>query len=125
MATDTREAPRYRCQPDPDATVPLAWLFKQEGRVIGQSPRKEFGDYKQIEIAGTGKRWMVHCSFAGALEFACQALGEGNVELKEGVEVKLTVPRGKRGSWIGAHGQITGFLKEMFGVQWIEITEQS
>jgi hypothetical protein len=117
---EPREKPRYRQQPDPSGHVPLAWIFRKGERIIGRTPPRQFGEYRKLVIAD--ETWFVHCSFAGALDFVFQALGEDNVTIDEDSgEGELIVPEDKKGSWIGSQGSVVGFLKHMFGLNYIQI----
>lgn len=117
---EARDKPRYTRQPDPPRGVPLAWIFQKGEKIVGQTPRKQYGVYRKLVIAD--ETWFVHCSFAGALDFVFQALGEGNVTIdEESSEGELIVPEDKKGSWIGKQGSVVGFLKHMFGLNYIHI----
>lgn len=117
---EPREKPRYRQQPDPSGHVPLAWIFRKGERIVGQAPRKQYGVYRKLIIAD--ETWFVHCSFAGALDFVFQVLGEDNLTINEDSgEGELIVPEDKKGSWIGSQGSVVGFLKHMFGLNYIHI----
>lgn len=105
---------RYARQPDPKADAPLAWVFMRDGRQVASTPDYRFGQYKKIVVGP--ETWFVHCSFAGALDFVLQALGEGNVEVDENAgTAQLTVPADMVGSWKGSHCCVISFLKHMFG----------
>jgi len=94
-------------------------VFRDRGSKVGRTPPKQFGEYKQVVIVD--ETWLVHCSFAGALAFVFELLGEGNVEVEEGQTAQLTVPELLTGSWIGTGGCVVGFLKAMFGVERVTI----
>jgi len=116
---------RYRKQPDPtDPSVKLAWLFKRNGALVGDTPRQQDGVYKQHEIAGTGEKWMIHCSFAGMLDFLFRTLGEDNISISDdGKRLRIVVKLGMKGSWIGRGGCVAGFIKEMMEVDKVYIVE--
>ncbi|MDH4359081.1 MAG: hypothetical protein OEV37_04090 [Candidatus Berkelbacteria bacterium] len=117
-----RREQRYVKQDDPaDPNVPLTWLFKRDDIVVGRTPPQQHGQYKQIEIAGTGERWFVHCSFAGAITFLLEVLGDKNVDIVEGKEGTIRVPDDLVGSWVGVHGCIAGFLKNMLGIGYLNV----
>lgn len=116
---------RYVCQADPPLGVPLAWIFSRQGSApTGKMPPQQCGVYKKIVVGQ--EKWFVHCSFAGALDFVFKALGEGNVNIDEETRKgKLVVPEGMVGSWIGRQGCVAGFLKAMFGLDYIEVIGQA
>jgi len=116
---------RYPRQDDPtDSTVPLAWIFHDGSKRVGKTPPKQYGIYRKVVIGEV--IWFVHCSFAGALKFVFEALGEGNVEIDEDSGTgELVVPEDMIGSWIGKNGCVAGFLKAMFGLGYIQITGHS
>lgn len=113
----------YHRQPDPeDPRTPLAWVFERNGRRVGNEPPSECGHYREVEIRKTHERWYVHCSFAGALEFLWQTLGEENIEINEETSFgALKVPQNMASFWIGRRGSMVGFLKGMFGLRKLEI----
>lgn len=114
---EVRHQTRYKRQEDPaDSSVPLAWVFKKGDEIVGQTPPQQ---YKQIVIHPD--TWFVHCSFAGAICFLLDALGDRNVDIVEGKTCSIRVPAYMVGSWIGHNGQVVGFLKHMLGVPYIHV----
>ena len=117
---EPREKPRYQQQPDPSEDVPLAWIFKHGNSVVGRTPPQQHGTYKKLVMGQD--TWFVHCSYAGALEFILLTLGEGNITIdEESTEGEIIVPEEMVGSWVGVGGCIAGFLKQMFGLDYIRI----
>ena len=116
-----RHTEQYRQQPDPaDPSIPLAWKFTDMGSRVGRTPPNQFGKYRKL-IIGLDE-WFVHCSFAGALHFVFEMLGEGNVEINEATGTgRLTVHEDMKGSWIGRNGCVVGFLKNMLDLRDLRI----
>ncbi len=114
----------YARREDPaDRNIPLAWVFERDGKRVGRRPPGS--GYKKIEIAGTGVQWLVHCSFAGAITFLLNALGDKNVDVVEGEKGTIHVPEYLVGSWIGNHACVVGFLKQMLGVEFVHVVGES
>ena len=113
-------------QRDPtDPNVPLAFVSEKNGREIRKKPENHC-HYEKIVVAGTGLTWLVHYSFAGAVDFLRQALGDDKIQIdSENNTVTLTVPRGFLGSWKGTGCCVVGKLKQMLGVNYIRIVEES
>ena len=116
--------PRYRAQDDPaDPSIPLAWVYQRNGKVVGSPPLHQYGQYRQLEIAGTNERWLIHCSYAGVLSFLSQTLGENNLNIPASGTGRVLVKQGMKGSWVGNNGCVASFLKTMLGLDFIEIAE--
>lgn len=121
----SQTASRYPRQPDPRPGVPLAWRFESGGQRVGDTPRQQLGLYRKIIIGQ--EVWFVHCSFAGALELLFEALGEGNVDVQKDEEnegygiTSIKVPDNLVGSWIGQSGCVAGFIKNMLGIERVNV----
>ena len=107
---------KYQRQPDPRKGAPLSWIFKRGEQLVASTPDYAYGQYKKLVVGQ--ETWFVHCSYAGALDFVLRALGEDNVDIDEEAGIaRLVVPADMVGAWIGAHGCVVGFLKQMFGLK--------
>lgn len=110
----------YFREEDPtDPSVPLAWVFERDERIVGELPPEQYGRYKKLVIGR--ETWFVHNSFAGALDLLFKALGEDNVIIIEGGDGWIRVPDSLKGSWIGVHGCVVGFLKNMLGLRSLRV----